>query len=166
MAKPKLQPFTEKEVKQAKFLVGNGFTMEKLALFFGMSDDTLERKLKITPGGKAGILQGRSELEGAVLQTTFEMIQSKKFPILNMFWLRTRAHWRDRNPKDENPTIVINNNIPSESESDKINKLREQHLALLKKEKECSQILSSVPLSLQDSAPLPSVSPGESSKPK
>jgi hypothetical protein len=80
---------TEKELAEIETLAGLGLRFEDIALVKGMSSDTL-KKYADDP-----LQRGRAKAKAQVMQTAYKMATSGKTPAMTMFWLKTRAGWRE-----------------------------------------------------------------------
>lgn len=165
MPRPKLLPFTDKELKLIKLAYVSGNTVETIAKYYGISRETFFRKIKLSPEGTDTLLKAQVETDMQVVQSTLQMIATQKFPVLNIFYLKTRLRWKEPKDINDKSTIVINNNIPSGSSDDKIKGLDQQYKELVKKDLECSMNKSEIssPLSSPSSEQAPI---GDSCKPK
>jgi hypothetical protein len=96
MASPKKTPFTKEEIAQIEAMASHGLTMQQIADIRRISKDTLERRLKYSPDGVNAIRRGRAVAIANVAQTAYTMANNGKNPAMTMFYLKTRARWRER----------------------------------------------------------------------
>jgi IS30 family transposase len=80
---------TAEHRKQAETLAGYGLTVEQIGHVLGCSHDTVKRHY----GGE--LERGQAVAVAKVAQTAFQMAVSGKKPTMTMFWLKTRAHWKE-----------------------------------------------------------------------
>ncbi len=93
------------QLKDIERLAGFGLSVEKIAAYLGMSKATLDRRVSESIEVSSALERGRSFSEEAVASTAFQMATSGKHPSVTMFWLKTRAGWRENFTK--NPTSGI-----------------------------------------------------------
>jgi len=79
-----------------KMMVAGGMKLEMIAQAIHplgpISVSTLRRKFK------RELKEGKSIITGKIVQVAAEMALSGKYPAMTMFWLKTQAGWRDRDP--------------------------------------------------------------------
>ena len=85
---------TQKDREEITALIGMGLTAEQVATLKGICRDTLYRYCK------AEIDKGRPRAIAQVAKTAFQMAVSGQFPAMTMFWLKTQAKWREKDPED------------------------------------------------------------------
>lgn len=116
MAKtPPAHTLTDTELRQVQVASGLGLTVEAIASILGISKKTLERRLKVTPGGADALLKGRSHAELQVTQTAFNLAVSGKCPTMTIFWLKTRARWKETEvdrPTEDRADVEQKSNVP------------------------------------------------------
>jgi predicted transcriptional regulator len=74
---------------QAEDLAGYGLTHEQIAHVLGVSQDTVERHY--TDELEAGLALALA----TVAKTAYQMATSGDEPAMTMFWLKTRAKWKE-----------------------------------------------------------------------
>jgi hypothetical protein len=94
MAKPKPQ-LTPEQIKRVETYAGIGLSVEKMAAIFGISKRTLERIVKAQPEVNDALLKGRAIASSTVLKTAYDMATSGKNPVMTIFWLKVREHWKE-----------------------------------------------------------------------
>jgi hypothetical protein len=93
-----LVQFTEKQLTELEALSGAGVQMERIAAYFELKNKkTLERMQKRDKRVKVAIEKGRAIAEASVTKTAFDMATSGKHPVMTIFWLKTRAKWKEVN---------------------------------------------------------------------
>ena len=87
----------------------SGINIESIAANLGFSKATLDRRLSEDLKAKQALERGRTKAIEAVSNTAFEMATSGKHPSMTMFWLKSRAGWRDKdsNESSQNQNIEI-----------------------------------------------------------
>jgi hypothetical protein len=80
---------TDKELDEIETMAGLGLRFEDIAAVKGMSDDTLKKY------AADRLQRGRAKAKTQVMQTAYKMAVSGKQPAMTMFWLKTRACWRE-----------------------------------------------------------------------
>ena len=80
---------SEKELDEIETMAGLGLRFEDIAAVKGMSDDTLKKY------ATDRLQRGRAKAKTQVMQTAYKMAVSGKQPAMTMFWLKTRACWRE-----------------------------------------------------------------------
>jgi len=90
MPRPKIQP-TDEQRKLVKTLAAFGIPHEQIANKVGIRSPKSLRKYF-----RSELDQGAIDANGQVAKTLYEMATSGKQPLATMFWLKTRAGWRDR----------------------------------------------------------------------
>jgi|GEM_PF-1095190 len=88
MANPP-KTLAEKELAEIETLAGLGLRFEDIALVKGMCLDTLKKY------ADEYLQRGRAKAKAQVMQTAYKMATSGKTPAMTMFWLKTRAGWRE-----------------------------------------------------------------------
>ena len=89
---------TEDQRKLVKSLAAYGLLQQQIANIIGLrSVKTLRKHLRkeLTLGGP--------EANAKVAQTAYQMAISGKHPSVTMFWLKTRAGWREVQPPETSP---------------------------------------------------------------
>jgi hypothetical protein len=75
--------------KQVETLAGYGLTVEQIGHVLGCSHDTVKRHYA------SELERGQAVAVAKVAQTAFQMATSGDEPAMTMFWLKTRARWRE-----------------------------------------------------------------------
>jgi hypothetical protein len=75
--------------KQVETLAGYGLTVEQIGHVLECSHDTVRRHYG------AELERGQAVAVAKVAQTAFQMATSGSEPAMTMFWLKTRAKWRE-----------------------------------------------------------------------
>jgi hypothetical protein len=75
--------------KQVETLAGYGLTIEQIGHVLECSHDTVRRHYG------AELERGRAVACAKVTQTAFQMATSGSEPAITIFWLKTRAGWRE-----------------------------------------------------------------------
>jgi hypothetical protein len=105
MARPRFE-VTEQNRKTVRALAGFGLTHEQVARMIGLRSPKTLRKYFRTELG-----MGSLEANAQVARTLFRMATSGENPAATMFWLKTRAKWRERSADDVQPvtppTLII-----------------------------------------------------------
>jgi len=97
MARPQFVP-TDDQRRMVKSLEAYGLKQEQTANIIGLrSTKTLRKHFRkeLTLGGP--------EANAKVAQTAYQMAISGKHPSLTMFWLKTRAGWREVQQPEASP---------------------------------------------------------------
>lgn len=95
MARPKREPFTERELSQIETMAGLGLKAQDIAHVLGMSRANLYARLK-EDGKLDAIKRGRKTGIAKVSQTLFQMATSGKVPAATFFYLKTIGGLRER----------------------------------------------------------------------
>jgi len=80
-----------------------GLNHEQIASILGMSKDTLERFFKSDPTLHAAVEKGKSNSILKVAGTAYQMAVSGDVPAMTMFYLKTRAKWKETHVVEERP---------------------------------------------------------------
>jgi len=80
---------TEKELSEVEMLAGLGLRYEDIAAIKGMCLDTLKKY------AEEALQRGKAKAKAQVMQTAYKMALSGKTPAMTIFWLKTRAGWRE-----------------------------------------------------------------------
>lgn len=80
---------TQEVVQRVMVLSGFGLTAEQISTIEKIPLRTLHRYYK------EEMAQGRDNAIGNVTKTAYQMAMSGKVPAMTMFWLKTRARWRE-----------------------------------------------------------------------
>jgi hypothetical protein len=100
MPRPKLQP-TEQQRRLVKSLVAMGNRQEDIARVLGIrSPKTLRKHYR------QELDRGALEANHNVAQTLYKMATSGQRPAATMFWLKTRAGWRERPGATPDPRLT------------------------------------------------------------
>lgn len=95
MARKKI-PLTKRQIKLLEQLAGQGLNIPQMAAILGLSQRTLERRLKDTPDAIGGLEKGRAAAARKVTETAYKLAVSGKAPAMTMFWLKCRERWTER----------------------------------------------------------------------
>lgn len=89
MARTKEHIYTAEQAKRIHTLSGIGMNIDQIARIENLSESTLKRlyQKELTEGREAAISN--------VSKTAYQMAMSGKVPAMTMFWLKTRARWRE-----------------------------------------------------------------------
>lgn len=89
MSRPRLEP-TEEQRRRVKSLSAYGIKQEHIAQMMGIrSPKTLRKHFRVE------LTRGAIEADAQVGQTLYQMATSGKHPAATIFWLKTRAGWRE-----------------------------------------------------------------------
>jgi hypothetical protein len=80
---------TAEQRKQVETLAGYGLTVEQIGYVLACSHDTVKRHYV------EELERGQAVAVAKVAQTAFQMATSGNEPAMTMFWLKTRARWRE-----------------------------------------------------------------------
>ena len=86
------QPPTKDQIE--KFSAA-GLSLQQMASLLDMSHDTLERFMNKDPSLRASIEKGRSKSVLNVAATAYNLAVSGDVPAMTMFYLKTRAGWKE-----------------------------------------------------------------------
>jgi hypothetical protein len=86
--RPRYNP-TDKDRATVKALAGYGITQPKIARVLGIHDETLRDKFRDE------LDTAETEANAQVAQSLFQMATKGKNVAAAIFWLKTRAGWRD-----------------------------------------------------------------------
>lgn len=86
---------TSEDIKKIETLAGYGLSIARIAGVFGISKATMERRQSEYPDVSEAIEKGRALAESAVTQTAYKMAVSGNNTAMTIFWLKTRAKWRE-----------------------------------------------------------------------
>ena len=90
MPRPKLKP-TDEQRRQVKSMAAFGIKHEDIARFIGIkSPKTLRKHFR------QALDLGSIEANASVAQALFKMATSGDHPSSTIFWLKSRAHWREQ----------------------------------------------------------------------
>jgi hypothetical protein len=87
--------------KQVETLAGYGLTVEQIGHVLECSHDTVSRHYP------AELERGQAVACAKVAQTAFQMAVGGQEPAMTMFWLKTRARWRETTEITGNLTIEL-----------------------------------------------------------
>ena len=107
---PEIKFFNEKEIEKIEVMAGLGLTTEQMAAILGVSKKTFERRCygpNEQPGVSDALIKGRAKASYRVMQTAFGMATSGKHPVMTMFWLKCREHWKDNSPGLDDQVIEL-----------------------------------------------------------
>jgi hypothetical protein len=93
MANRKRQPIQEQR-QRVKALAGYGLSRKEIATLVGTSVETLSKRFN------KELTLGPLEAQSNVLSTLFRKAMARN-PIAVMFYLKTRARWSERGPREE-----------------------------------------------------------------
>jgi hypothetical protein len=87
-------------------MAGFGLRQEDIAVCLNIrSAKTLRRHFRVE------LDRGAPEANARVAQALYQMAISGKWPLATIFWLKTRAHWREREPAEvipiEKPPFLV-----------------------------------------------------------
>jgi hypothetical protein len=96
---------TAETAKQVETLAGYGLTVEQIGHVLACSHDTVKRHYADE------LERGQAVAVAKVAQTAFQMATSGAQPAMTMFWLKTRARWKEVQHmevtgKDSGPIVV------------------------------------------------------------
>ena len=116
MGRPHFEVTTEKRSK-VRALAGYGTKHEEIARMVGIrSPKTLRKHFR------QELDIGHAEANAQVAQTLFKMATSGLCPPATMFWLKTRARWREKSQQEAlaavAPTLVISQEADDEPSHD------------------------------------------------
>lgn len=100
--KPRWEP-TKDQLDQIEFLAGFDWSRDRIGRFLGVSGPTLTRAAKKNAALRDRLLKGKESVNASLLQSTFEMALSKKFPAINIFLLKVRLGFKDPNAFSNQP---------------------------------------------------------------
>jgi len=116
VARPRFK-ITEEKRKTVLALAGYGLKHEQIAPLIGIrSTKTLRKYFR---GELAG---GTAEANAQVAQTLYKMATSGSHPASTIFWLKTRAQWRENAAQEQPalaaPTLIISQEADHDSSTD------------------------------------------------
>ncbi|MBL0233222.1 MAG: hypothetical protein IPQ08_06115 [Chitinophagaceae bacterium] len=98
MARPKgsgQRNLTDAEIEQIKTMSGLGLTQRQIGLILKMPLATFETVMRRDPRVRPALEEGVAIALKNVTQTAYQMAISGKVPAMTMFYLKTRAGWRE-----------------------------------------------------------------------
>jgi len=90
---------TEKDIKQVETMAAFGMTVPRIAAILGISKKTFERRVAENDNENElndALLKGRAVASYNVIKATYEMAMAKKHPAINIFWLKCREGFVDK----------------------------------------------------------------------
>jgi hypothetical protein len=114
MAKKKgdgLIQFTDEDYKKIETMAGYGLSLAKIAALFGRSLRTFQNYKESNERVAMAIEAGKAKAHLQVHKTAYDMAVSGKVPQMTMFWLKSRAGWKETEVHEVN----ANMNVQSES---------------------------------------------------
>ena len=81
--------------QQLEKLAAVGLTIEQMGHYFGTRPRQFQRYLEKNSRLKDAIEKGRANAVIQVGKAAFQMAVSGKFPVMTMFYLKCRAHWKE-----------------------------------------------------------------------
>ena len=95
---------SDQQIENVKALSGYGLNNRQIADIVGISKRCFESKCASNPELLVALEKGRAVAASQVSQTAFNMAKSGNHPLMTMFWLKCREHWKDANssPDTEN----------------------------------------------------------------
>lgn len=85
---------TDEDVKKIEAMAGIGLPLYKIALIFGVDEQTLRLAMKkYGPAAQHAIERGAALGEKNVQQTAYQMATSGQHPAMTIFWLKVRSRW-------------------------------------------------------------------------
>lgn len=115
--KPRWEP-TKEQLAQMEFLAGFDWPHDRLARFFGVSGSTFRRAHKKNAAMRDVLLRGKELINAHLLESTFEMARSKKFPAINIFLCKVRLGFKEQ--KEAPPGGLLNENAPDQKKADEV----------------------------------------------
>jgi len=111
MARPKFEP-TGEQRRTVKSMSAYGSKQEEIAKVIGLrSPKTLRKHFS------KEIALGAIEANAQVAQTLYQMATSKECPAATIFWLKTRAGWREVQVVETRPAAVPNFIVAQDKEA-------------------------------------------------
>lgn len=104
MPKPK-RTFTDEQIKQLQTMAGLGLTQKQMAALCDISLATFERWLSENEAARSAVERGNAKAVMAVAKTAYQMAIAGNQPAMTMFYLKTRAGWRETDRIDMNTKI-------------------------------------------------------------
>ena len=93
--------FTDRDIEQIETMSGFRMPMRHIAAVIGVSQDTIERRMKTDEAIAAAVERGRASAANAVYRTAFDMAVSGKVPAFTMFWLKCQEGWKEGQGDEE-----------------------------------------------------------------
>lgn len=100
MARPRFQVTNDKR-QTVRVLAGYGLKQEEIVHMIGIRSPKTLRKYF-----QNELESGTAEASAQVAQTLYKMATSGKHPAATMFWLKTRARWREKSHEELTPAIA------------------------------------------------------------
>ena len=95
-------------IEKLKELSGKGLNHTQIGAYFGISKQTLARRIKEYPAIEEALLRGRSEAIFKASGHLFEQIEAGS-TAATIFYLRTQAGWKEAQEEDKKPAMPIVN---------------------------------------------------------
>ena len=92
----KKRKITEKQLEEIRKLAGYGLTYQQIRNFFGWSRVYWDSRKEDQPEFYEALRQGEAAAISRVSQTAYEQAVSGKNPTMTIFWLKSRAGWREK----------------------------------------------------------------------
>lgn len=100
MPRPRFVP-TEEQRRTVKSMSAFGIKQEDIATVLGLrSSNTLRKHFR------KEIDRGAIEANMHVAQSLYQMATSKEFPAATIFWMKTRAGWRETQVVEPRPAAI------------------------------------------------------------
>jgi hypothetical protein len=104
-------PPSEEQRQLVRSLAGCGVTQGQIAAILGIrSVGTLRKHFR------EELTLGPLEASANVMRTAFQLATSQRHPAMTIFWLKTRARWREKweQGEPERPRTIIYSWVPPE----------------------------------------------------
>lgn len=124
---------TEDDYRKIETMAGYGLNIEKIAPFFGRSARSFRVYRETDERLEAALAVGKSKSHLNVAKTAYDLAVSGKCPQMTIFWLKSRAGW-----KENDPVIELNNTVNVENSG--IDKLVSTIAGLLDKTREVKEV--------------------------
>lgn len=114
----KLIELDDEQIRQAERLSTVGLNNDQLAGYFGIAGVTWERILERQPAVKEAIEKGRAAGIGKVAASLFQMATTGKNVAAAIFFLKTRARWREIHPESPEGSVPFVLNYAEKKKKD------------------------------------------------
>lgn len=94
------------QLKQLESMAAIGLPTKYMAPILGISIITLDRMIRDNAEVSDRISKGRAKAMGAAFKTAYEMGVVEKNVTMLIFWLKTRAGWKEERDPDESEQII------------------------------------------------------------
>lgn len=98
--------FDDEKIKKVEFLTGAGFRVEDIAGYFGVSRATFYRYMDNDPRIVEALEKGRVSINAGVAGSLYKNAMAGNV-VAQMFWLKTRARWREQAPEAEQDSFKL-----------------------------------------------------------